>query len=97
MSKLPAGNFTIVNDETGRCVRVRLGRAKDVSDWKEGAKYLLSVTDKPSLELGTPDGSPSTAWWFSTFDDGGQPYNQFVSYAVGEYQNIGNQPKALHR
>lgn len=90
MSKYPAGNFTIVNNDTGRCLRVRLGRTKDVSDWKEGTKYLLSVTDKPSLELGPPDGSPSTAWWFSTIDDGGQPFNQIVSYAVGEYQNIGN-------
>ncbi|MGW6568432.1 hypothetical protein [Streptomyces sp. NPDC054975] len=91
MSKIPAGNFTIVNNETGRCVRVRLGRTKDVSDYKEGTKYLQYVTDKPTLELGTPDNSPSTAWWFNTTQDGveRQPFNQIVNFAVDEYQNIG--------
>lgn len=92
MSKLPEGNFTIVNNETGRCVRVRLGESQDVSDWKEGTKYLQTVTDKPALVLADPDGSPATAWWFSTIEDGSerQPFNQFVSFAVDEYQNIGS-------
>ncbi|MEU9803011.1 hypothetical protein [Streptomyces sp. NPDC051000] len=39
MSTFPDGNFTIVNNETSRCVRVRLGRTKDVSDWQAGTKY----------------------------------------------------------
>ncbi|MEU9418135.1 hypothetical protein [Streptomyces sp. NPDC048272] len=92
MSTFPDGNFTIVNNETSRCVRVRLGRTKDVSDWQAGTKYLQSVTAKPTLELGEPDGSPATAWWFSTIDDAGErrPFNQIVSHAVGEYQNIGD-------
>ncbi|MFB7053475.1 hypothetical protein ACFCXT_10175 [Streptomyces vinaceus] len=92
MSPFPEGNFTIVNNDTGRCLRARLGRTKDVSDWKEGTKYLQYVTDKPGLELGEPDGSPATVWWFSTIDDAAerQPFNQIVSHAVGEYQNIGN-------
>lgn len=92
MSKFPNGNFTIVNNETGRCVRVRLGQSTDVSDWQLGTKYLQTVTEKPILELGVADGSPATAWWFSTIEDGSerQPFNQIVSHAVGEYQNIGN-------
>lgn len=92
MSTFPDGNFTIVNNETGRCVRVWLGGTQDVSDWKAGTKYLQSVTGEPSLELGEPDGSAATAWWFSTVDDGveRQPFNQIVSHAVGEYQNIGD-------
>ncbi|MGW1642934.1 hypothetical protein [Streptomyces lavendulae] len=45
MSTFPEGNFTIVNNETGRCVRVRLGQTTDVSDWKEGTKCLQYVTD----------------------------------------------------
>ncbi|MFI8266595.1 hypothetical protein [Streptomyces sp. NPDC085665] len=92
MSTFPDGNFTIVNDETGRCVRVRLGRTQDLSDWQAGTKYLQHVTAKPTLELGEPDGSPATAWWFSTIDDAVErhPFNQIVSHAVGEYQNIGN-------
>ncbi|CAM5359535.1 hypothetical protein SAVIM338S_01342 [Streptomyces avidinii] len=92
MSKFPEGNFTIVNNGTGRCLRVRLGRTQDVSDWKAGTKYLQSVTERPGVELGEPDGSPATAWWFSTIDDSAErrPFNQIVSHAVGEYQNIGN-------
>ncbi|MEV7512662.1 hypothetical protein AB0O57_32360 [Streptomyces sp. NPDC091201] len=91
MEEIPRGNFTIVNNETGRCVRVRLGKTTDVSDWKEGTRYVQTVTKKPTLELGEADGSPATAWWFSTIDDAveRQPFNQFVSYAVDEYQNIG--------
>ncbi|MFE6498238.1 hypothetical protein [Streptomyces sp. NPDC057748] len=91
MSDFPGSNFTIVNNDTGRCVRVRLGRTKDVSDWKEGTKYLLSVTEKPTLELGTADNSPATVWSFSTSEDGEerQPFNQIVNFAVSEYQNIG--------
>ncbi|MFB6951297.1 hypothetical protein ACFCXP_16865 [Streptomyces niveus] len=52
----------------------------------------MSVTAKPILELGSADGTPQTAWWFSTINDPveRQPFNQIVSYAVGEYQNIGN-------
>ncbi|KOU43669.1 hypothetical protein ADK53_05000 [Streptomyces sp. WM6373] len=92
MSTFPSGNFTIVNNGTGRCVRVRLGETKDVSDWKEGTKYLQSVTAKPTLELGEADGTPATAWWYHTADDAVErhPFNQIVSHAVSEYQNIGN-------
>ncbi|MFD5144597.1 hypothetical protein [Streptomyces sp. NPDC058401] len=92
MTTFPDGNFTIVNNETGRCVRVRLGRTKDVSDWKAGTKYLQHVTEEATLELGEPDGTPATAWWFSTIDDAAErrPFHQIVSHAVGEYQNIGN-------
>ncbi|MFJ8335414.1 hypothetical protein [Streptomyces sp. NPDC094437] len=91
MSTFPQGNFTIVNDETGCCVRVRLGRSTDVSDWKRGTTYLQTVTEKPLLELGEADNSPATVWWFDTGDDSVErrPFNQIVSYAVGEYQNIG--------
>jgi len=92
MPTFPDGNFTIVNNETGRCVRVRLGRTQDVSGWKAGTKYLQSITGEPDLELGEPDGSAATAWWFSTIHDGVErrPFNQIVSHAVGEYQNIGD-------
>ncbi|MER5880648.1 hypothetical protein ABT119_32595 [Streptomyces sp. NPDC001910] len=91
MSSFPAGNFTIVNNETGRCVRVRLGQSVDVSDWSLGTKYLMSRTARPTLELGPADGSAATAWWFSTLDDAleRQPFNQIVSYAVETFQNIG--------
>jgi hypothetical protein len=91
MSTFPDGKFTIVNNETGRCVRVRLGRTQDLSDWQAGTKYLQHVTEKPALELGEPDGSPATAWWFRSLDDATErrPFNQIVSHAVGEYQNIG--------
>ncbi|MFD6875695.1 MULTISPECIES: hypothetical protein [unclassified Streptomyces] len=63
-----------------------------VSDWKEGTKYLQYVTGTPSLELGEADGSPATAWWFSTSEDASErrPFQQIVSHAVGEYQNIGD-------
>ncbi|MEU2835301.1 hypothetical protein ABZ667_43150 [Streptomyces lavendulae] len=92
MSKFPEGKFTIVNNETGRTVRVRLGRTHDVSDWKEGTKYLQSVTEKPTLELGEADNTPATVWWHYTAEDAvkRRPFNQIVSHAVGEYQNIGN-------
>ncbi|MFF4321360.1 hypothetical protein [Streptomyces sp. NPDC001568] len=51
MATFPDGNFTIVKNETGRCVRVRLGRTKDVSDWQAGTQYPQHVTEKPTLEL----------------------------------------------
>ncbi len=31
----PEGNCTITNNDTGRCVRVRLGRSHDVSNHKK--------------------------------------------------------------
>ncbi|MFD4740170.1 hypothetical protein ACFWNQ_22770 [Streptomyces virginiae] len=91
MSKFPNGNFTIINDETGRAVRARLGKSVDTSDHRLGTKYLQSVTDKPSLHLGAADNSPATAWWHNTAEDAVErrPFNQIVSHAVGEYQNIG--------
>ncbi|MFD9687927.1 OmpH family outer membrane protein [Kitasatospora sp. NPDC059088] len=90
MSNFPDGNFTIVNSETGRCVRVRLGKTEDVSDHKEGTKYLQYVTKNPSLELGPVDNSPATAWWFGSSNE------QVVSFPVGEYQNIGNYCVWMH-
>ncbi|WP_042804706.1 hypothetical protein [Streptomyces sp. C] len=89
MSTIPEGNFTIVNNETGRAVRVRLGRTSDVSDHKEGTKYLQYVTGKPTLELGEADNSPATVWWHNGSE-------QIVSHAVGEYQNIGDHCVWLH-
>lgn len=88
----PSGNFTIVNNATGRAVRVRLGESVDVSDHKEGMKYLLSVTEPPRLELGPADGTPATVWRYHTAHDDleRQPFNQVVSHAVGEYQSIGD-------
>ncbi|WP_282694952.1 hypothetical protein [Streptomyces sp. CC208A] len=92
MSTFPSGNFTIINNETGRCVRVRLGDTHDISDHRLGTKYLQSVSEKPTLHLGEPDGSPATAWWYHDAYDSGarKPYNQIASHAIREYQNIGN-------
>ncbi|WP_049649903.1 hypothetical protein [Kitasatospora sp. MY 5-36] len=92
MSKFPAGDFTIVNQDTGRCLRVRLGGSVDFSDYKEGTKYLLSRTFPPSLELGPDDGSWATRWHYRYHEDGleRQPFNQIASSAVRELQNIGN-------
>ncbi|MFF3216950.1 hypothetical protein ACFYYB_40800 [Streptomyces sp. NPDC002886] len=98
MTKFLNGNFTIINTETGRAVRARLGKSVDVSDHRLGTKYLQSVTDKPTLHLGEADNSPATAWWHETANDGAErlPFNQIVSHAVGEYQNIGNYCVWLH-
>ncbi|GAB2679101.1 hypothetical protein [Nocardia goodfellowii] len=92
MASFPDGNFTITNNETGRCLRVRLGRSEDVSDYKEGTKYLQTVTAKPWLELGEPDGSIATAWYFRTVIDPLEkvPVNQIASVAVSDLQNIGD-------
>lgn len=92
MSNFPSGNFTITNNDTGRCLRARLGRTTDISDYKEGTKYLLGRTDPPALELGPPDGSLATAWYFDTAHDSleRQPFNQIVNVAVRDLQNIGN-------
>lgn len=92
MANFPKGSFTITNNDTGRCLRARLGTSHDVSDYKEGTKYLQSVTDKPWVELGEPDGSIATAWYFDTADDSVErmPFNQIVSVAVRDLQNIGN-------
>ncbi|GAB2722689.1 hypothetical protein [Kitasatospora kifunensis] len=92
MSTLPAGKFTIVNTETGRCVRVRLGRTTDVTDSRASIENLLPVTTEPAVELGAADGSPATAWWASSLNSSveGQSVNRIVSHAVGEYQSIGD-------
>ncbi|GGX47622.1 hypothetical protein [Streptomyces chryseus] len=84
--------FTITNKETGLCLRARLADSKDVGDYKEGMKYLMSVTAPPVLELGPADGSLATAWYFHTADDPSerQPFNQIASVAVRDLQNIGN-------
>ncbi|WP_236239819.1 hypothetical protein [Streptomyces sp. CC228A] len=82
MSRFPEGKFTIVNNETGRAVRVRLGRTHDVSDHRLGTRYLQTVSEKPWLELGQADNSPATVWRHNS--------QQIVSHAVGEYQNIGD-------
>ncbi|MFK0238195.1 hypothetical protein [Streptomyces vinaceus] len=92
MSKFPDGPFTIVNQETGRCVRVRLGETVDVSDYKEGTKYLQYVSYKPTLEIGPDDGSPATSWFYRSHDDPleRQPFDQIASAAVTDLQNIGD-------
>ncbi|GHE46497.1 hypothetical protein CP980_34990 [Streptomyces vinaceus] len=99
MSPFPEGKFTIVNNETGRAVRVRLGRTTDVSDYQKGTKYLQNHTTPPLLELGEADNTPVTAWWHSTLQDpvARRPFNQIVSHAVGEYQNIGNYCVWMHK
>ncbi|MEV6059920.1 hypothetical protein AB0L62_07935 [Nocardia asteroides] len=88
----PKGNFTITNNDTGRCVRAQLGTVHDASYHVEGQKYLQTVTDRPWLHLGEPDGSISTAWYFKTTHDGVEraPYDQIVNVAVGDLQNIGD-------
>ncbi|MGV9687799.1 hypothetical protein ACWDUX_01615 [Streptomyces sp. NPDC003444] len=93
MTSYPEGNFTIVNNETGRALRVRLGKTKDVSDHKEGTVYLQYVTEKPFLQLGEADNSPATVWWYNT---GHEDSRQITSYAVGEYQNIGDYCVWMH-
>ncbi|MET7344643.1 hypothetical protein [Streptomyces sp. NPDC005547] len=92
MSKFPSGPFTIVNQETGRCLRVRLGETVDHSDYRLGTKYLLSRTYPPSLELGPADGTKATAWYYRYHDDSleRQPFNQIASSAVSDLQNIGD-------
>ncbi|MDX2394963.1 hypothetical protein NJL88_33840 [Streptomyces sp. DK15] len=92
MSNFPSGHFTITNKDTGLCLRARLGDSQDVSDYKEGTKYLASVTEPPVLELGPADGSIATAWYFHTAQDGSErlPFNQIASVAVRDLQNIGN-------
>ncbi|MEV0990830.1 hypothetical protein [Streptomyces sp. NPDC049949] len=98
MSKFPSGPFTIVNQETGRCLRVRLGEAVDLSDYKEGTKYLLSRTYPPSLELGPADGTKATAWHYRDHHDPleRQPFNQIASSAVSDLQSIGNYSVWMH-
>ncbi|MEV1025061.1 hypothetical protein [Streptomyces sp. NPDC050264] len=92
MVSFPGGNFTITNCDTGRCLRARLGESKDISDCKEGTKYLLSKTDPPALELGADDGSAACAWYLNTGEDPQYriPYLQIVNVAVRDLQNIGN-------
>ncbi|MGW0411241.1 hypothetical protein ACWDZX_08070 [Streptomyces collinus] len=92
MAKYPQGNFTVINNETGRALRVRLGISKEIRDHKEGTDYLQHVTEKPTLQLGEADNSPATVWWHSTIEDS----QQIVSYAVGEYQNIGDYCVWMH-
>lgn len=92
MSRFPEGKFTIVNNETGRAVRVRLGLTHDASEYRLGSKYLLTVSEKPWLELGQADNSPATVWWHST----SRSSQQIVSHAVSEYQNIGNYCVWMH-
>ncbi|QRV25867.1 hypothetical protein I6J39_00160 [Streptomyces californicus] len=92
MSKFPSGPFTIVNQETGRCLRVRLGETVDLSSHRLGTEYLLSQSYPPSLELGPADGSKATAWYYRSHDDAleRQPFNQIASSAVSDLQNIGD-------
>ncbi|MER7195916.1 hypothetical protein [Streptomyces flaveolus] len=92
MAEFPSGNFTIVNQETGRCVRVRLGDSADVSDHRLGNTYLMSRTDPPTLELGPADGTMATAWYYQDGYDTleRQSFSQIASTAVRELQNIGN-------
>ncbi|MGW6868992.1 hypothetical protein [Streptomyces sp. NPDC054901] len=92
MATFPRGNFTITSNDTGRCLRARLGKSKDISSWKAGTKYLLSKTDPPTLELGDDDGSPACAWYFDTAQDpqGRIPYDQIVNTGVRDLQNIGD-------
>ncbi|MFF0488049.1 hypothetical protein ACFYTQ_03415 [Nocardia sp. NPDC004068] len=91
MANFPNGSFTITNNDTGRCLRARLGTTHDVSDHKEGTKYLQYITDEPWLELGEPDGSIATAWHLDTGAERfGGPRNQITSTAVRDLQNIGD-------
>ncbi|MFQ6146452.1 hypothetical protein ACLMNJ_25835 [Streptomyces seoulensis] len=92
MSNFPSGHFTIVNQETARCLRVRLGETVDLGQYKEGTKYLLDRTFPPSLELGPADGTMATRWYYQNRDDllERQPFNQIASAAVSELQNIGD-------
>ncbi|MFF0492251.1 hypothetical protein ACFYTQ_24750 [Nocardia sp. NPDC004068] len=92
MANFPNGNFTITNNDTGRVLRVRLGTAVDISDHKEGTTFPQYKTSAPWLELGDPDGSIATAWQFYTAEDRAErrPYNQIVSTAVRDLQNIGD-------
>ncbi|MFI8974364.1 hypothetical protein ACIGO9_15865 [Nocardia asteroides] len=92
MANFPNGNFTITNNNTGRCLRVRLGATATSADHKEGTSYFTHVTTKPWLELGPDDGSIATAWYFHTGYDTVErkDFNQIVSVAVRDLQNIGN-------
>ncbi|MEV0766427.1 hypothetical protein [Nocardia sp. NPDC050435] len=92
MANFPNGPFTITNNDTGRCLRARLGPSQEVSDHKEGLEYLQTITSKPWLELGEADGSIATAWYFNTVYDRTERLNldQIASTAVRELQNIGN-------
>ncbi|WP_406240423.1 hypothetical protein [Streptomyces anulatus] len=92
MSKFPSGPFTIVNQETGRCLRVRLGETVEHRDYRLGTTYLLSRTYPPSLELGPADGTKATAWHYRYHHDSleRQPFNQIASSAVSDLQNIGD-------
>jgi hypothetical protein len=73
-------------------VRVRLGETVDASEYSLGTKYLLTQTNPPSLELGPPDGTKATAWYYRSHQDGleRQPFNQIASSAVSDLQNIGD-------
>ncbi|MFD4351463.1 hypothetical protein ACFWPX_02830 [Nocardia sp. NPDC058518] len=92
MAGFPNGDFTITNNDTGRCLRARLGKSTDLSHYKEGTKYLLQRTAPPELELGDADGSMACAWYLETSYDRSDagPRNQIVNVAVRDLQNIGN-------
>ncbi|MFG3350271.1 hypothetical protein ACGF1Z_35100 [Streptomyces sp. NPDC048018] len=98
MTDFPSGPFTIVNQETGRAVRVRLGRTVDHSYHQLGTKYLLGRTDPPGVELGPADGSPATRWYYRPHEDAleRQPYFQLASSAVRDLQNIGEYCVWMH-
>ncbi|WP_124269901.1 hypothetical protein [Streptomyces sp. ADI96-02] len=88
----PQGNFTITNNLTGLSLRAKLSESKDVGQHREGNKHVQTMTAPPALELAENDGSIEFAWYFQTAEDpdGRVPYNQIVSLAVRDLQNIGN-------
>ncbi|MFJ9643019.1 hypothetical protein [Streptomyces sp. NPDC101206] len=98
MTDFPSGPFTIVNQETGRAVRVRLGRTVDHSYHQLGTEYLLSRTDPPGLELGPADDSHATRWYYRYHQDPleRQPFFQIASSAVKDLQNIGEYCVWMH-
>ncbi|MEU3204971.1 hypothetical protein ABZ702_14075 [Streptomyces cyaneofuscatus] len=85
MAIFPSGNFTIVNNDTGRCVRV-------------GPQQLQGDYLKPSVVLGPADGTSATAWWFQGSNDmvEREPYNQIVSYLLGKEDNLGNRCVSMY-
>ncbi|MGW1520730.1 hypothetical protein [Streptomyces sp. NPDC002287] len=85
MSKFPEGNFTIVNNETGRAVRVHLGLVKD-GYYTMGIKSLQTLPERTSLNLGAADNTPAAAWYLDTVNG----ISKITSFAIAEYERIGH-------
>ncbi|MFJ9367123.1 hypothetical protein ACIRRA_22245 [Nocardia sp. NPDC101769] len=91
MADFPEARFTITNVETGRSVRVFLGVMKDAGDDEEGAEYLPSGPDAPTVGMGVDDGSIEYQWYYDTALDpiDGVPVGRIVSEAVQRKQDMG--------